>query len=199
MLMRSTGLVALLLLTCTAVLGVLATAPVRRGRALLQGVHADVALLAVLLVVVHVVTAVLDAHAGLHLVDVVVPFGSEYRPVAVGLGTLAVDLLLAVLLTSALRLRLGARAWRGVHVLAYAAWPVSAAHGVGAGSDAATPLGVGLTATCTAAVLAALVWRASVGPSGLRLAAVLVGLVLVGGGAGWAVDGPLAVEGAAAP
>lgn len=191
-LMRSTGLVALVLLTAVVVLGVGATVRRPAGRALRQGVHADLALLAVLLVAVHVATAVLDDTAEVALSDVVVPFAAGYRPVWTGLGTLAVDLLLATVLTSAVRLRLGPRAWRSVHLLAYAAWPVSVLHGLGAGSDAASPLPVGLTAACVAAVLAALVARASRAPSPARLVSLLLALALTGAGAAWAVQGPLA-------
>ena len=190
-LLRSTGLVALVLLTATVCLGIASTAPRPFGRALRQHVHADLALLGVALVGVHVATAVLDAHAGVGLRDVVVPFAAEYRPLWLGLGTLGVDLLLAMLLTSALRLRLGARAWRSVHVLAYAAWPVSVLHGLGAGSDAAVPAVVGLTAACVAAVLAALALRAA-DAAPLRVVALVVALALAGAGAAWAAGGPLA-------
>lgn len=193
LLMRSTGLLALVLLTVTVVLGVGATAPRRTGRALTQHLHADAALLGVLLVTVHVVTAVLDEYAGVSLLDVVVPFRAEYRPLWLGLGTVAVDLLAAMLLTSALRRRLGAVAWRAVHVLAYAAWPVSVLHGLGAGTDAAAPVVVGLTAACLSAVLLALAWRAAQprGTGPLRLAAVVVALSLAGAGTAWALTGPL--------
>ena len=192
--MRGSGLVALVLLTATVVLGVVSTSPRRTGRALSQHVHADVALLGVALVGVHVAAAVLDAHAGVRLVDVVVPFAAEYRPLWLGLGTLAVDLLLAMLLTSALRLRLGARAWRSVHVLAYAAWPVSVLHGLGAGSDVTAPPVVALTAACLAAVLTAMVWRAAQPSGTLRVVAVVLALAVSGAGLAWAVGGPLSTD-----
>jgi sulfoxide reductase heme-binding subunit YedZ len=195
LLMRSTGLMAVVLLTATVVLGIVATAPRRSGRALTQHLHADVALLSVLLVTAHVTTAVLDAHAGVHLVDVVVPFNASYRGPWLGLGTLAVDLLLAVLATTVLRLRLGVTAWRTVHVLAYALWPLSVLHGLAAGTDASAPVAVGLTASCVAAVLAALLWRAGQpspqGGGAVRVAAVVVALALTGAAAAWAVQGPL--------
>jgi sulfoxide reductase heme-binding subunit YedZ len=65
----------------------------------------------------------------------VLPFASGYRALAIGLGTLAVDLGGAVLITSLVRQRLGYRAWRAVHWLAYLAWPVAFAHSFTAGSD----------------------------------------------------------------
>jgi methionine sulfoxide reductase heme-binding subunit len=67
----------------------------------------------------------------------VLPFTSGYRTLAIGLGTLAVDIGGAVLLTSLARGRLGYRAWRAVHWLAYLAWPVAFWHSLTAGNDLA--------------------------------------------------------------
>ena len=71
------------------------------------------------------------------LVDVVVPFVGAYRPFWLGLGALALDLLAALIVTSLLRARIGLRAWRAVHWVAYACWPVALVHGLGTGSDVA--------------------------------------------------------------
>ena len=57
--------------------------------------------------------------------NAVVPFQTDYRPLWLGLGTVASDLLVALALTSLVRRRLGYRAWRGLHWLAYACWPVA--------------------------------------------------------------------------
>ena len=76
-----------------------------------------------------------------------------------GLGAVASDLLLALLLTSLLRSRLGYRPWRWVHWLAYACWPVGLAHGLGIGTDRATLWVFALTVGCAAAVAAAATWR----------------------------------------
>jgi hypothetical protein len=50
----------------------------------------------------------------------VVPLASHYRPLWLDFGALALDLLVAVIVTSAVRARLGLRAWRAVHWAAYA-------------------------------------------------------------------------------
>ncbi|MGN6791094.1 MAG: hypothetical protein ACTHJW_01750, partial [Streptosporangiaceae bacterium] len=55
---------------------------------------------------------------------------SHYETLAIGAGTLAVDLGGAVLITSVLRKRLGLRAWRVVHYLAYLAWPLAFVHAI---------------------------------------------------------------------
>ncbi|MER6248461.1 response regulator transcription factor [Streptomyces griseorubiginosus] len=75
----------------------------------------QLSLLTLVFLLVHVVTAVLDPFVHLGWTVSVVPFGACYRPLWLGLGTVALDLLLAVLLTSALRRRIGVRRWKAVH------------------------------------------------------------------------------------
>lgn len=163
---RGTGVVTLVLLTVVMALGI----ATRSGRPLpglprfaVAGVHRSVSLLAVLLLGLHVVTLLLDPYAQLKLVDVLVPFVGTYRPMWLGLGTLALDLLLALVATSLLRHRIGRRTWRGLHWLAYACWPVALLHGLGTGTDSATLWLRGIAAACAGTVLAALAWRASTG------------------------------------
>lgn len=190
---RGTGVVSLLLLTAAVVLGV--AGPLRlRPRALVAGLHRNVPLLAVAFVVAHVVTTVADAFAPIGLKDGVLPFLSPYRPIWLGLGTVAFDLLLALVATSLVRARLGLRGWRAVHWLAYASWPVALAHGLGTGSDAHTGWLVTLSLVCTIAVAAAVLARVLRAPGlggrprvVLAAAVPVTALVL----AGWAANGPL--------
>ena len=79
----------------------------------------------------HVLTAVLDTYVNVGWTSAVVPFASPYRPVWTGLGTMGVDLILAVAVSSALRQRISARTWRSIHWLAYGSWPVALAHSLG--------------------------------------------------------------------
>ena len=182
---RSTALAALLLLSLVLVLGVVAGTGSPRTRVVVQVVHRGLSLLALLTVAAHVVTVLVDPHADVEAVDVVVPFGSGYRTLATGLGTLALDLLVVVAVTSALRLRLGGRAWRAVHAIAYALWPVAALHGLGTGTDRVAV--IGLTTGCAVVVGAAAASRLarSARPAAHALAATglagtgaLAGLVL---------------------
>lgn len=155
---RGTGVVTLLLLTLTVAIGV---ANVRRlqsrriPRFVVDAVHRNAALLSVAFLAVHVITTLLDTYAKVSLTDVLVPFGAGYSPFWVGLGTLSVDLMLAVVVTSLLRRRVGYRIWRATHWLAYASWPVALLHALGAGTDADTTWMLGLAGGCTLVVLAA--------------------------------------------
>ncbi|MEU5690458.1 ferric reductase-like transmembrane domain-containing protein [Actinosynnema sp. NPDC020468] len=158
---RGTGLVSMLLFTAVVVLGVLTrggAASRRWPRFAVAGLHRYVSLLALGFLVVHIATATIDDYAGIRWVDAVVPFGSAYRPVALGLGAVAFDLLLAVILTSLVRARMSYRAWRAVHWLGYAFWPVALVHGLLVG-DLDLVYVVVLDGVCLLAVAAAVAWR----------------------------------------
>jgi sulfoxide reductase heme-binding subunit YedZ len=161
---RGTGVVSLVLLTVVVALGIAS----RSGRPAfglprfaVAAVHRNASLLAVSLLAVHVVTLLFDPYAQLRIVDLVLPFDGAYRPFWLGLGTLALDLLLALVVTSLLRQRVGVKAWRAIHWLAYAAWPVAFLHGLGTGTDAGTAWLRVTAACCAAAVLTAVGWRFS--------------------------------------
>jgi methionine sulfoxide reductase heme-binding subunit len=108
-----------------------------------------------------VLTSVLDTYVNVGWAAIVVPFASPYRPVWTGLGTVGVDLILAVAISSALRQRISAATWRGIHWLAYGSWPVAMAHSLGMGTDASRLWMDGLAAVCSLAVLASVAWRIS--------------------------------------
>jgi len=160
---RATGLVSLVLLSATVVLGALNSARLSTPgwpRFAVAAVHRNFSLLVLAFLVVHVATAVVDPYAGIGWLDAVVPFGSVYRPLWLGLGAVAGDLLLAILATSLLRQRLGVRLWRLVHWASYACWPVAVLHGLGTGTtDRHTTWVIALDVACVLAVTGAIAWR----------------------------------------
>ncbi len=159
---RSTGIVALVLLTATVVLGVIASVgwtTERWPRFLSQTVHRDLSLLCMVFVAVHVVTTVSDGYVPIGVADAFLPFRTPYRPLYVGLGALAFDLMLAVLVTSALRRRIRFPAWRFVHWLSYLCWPIAMVHGLGSGSDTTQSIVLMVDVVCAGAVVGAVSWR----------------------------------------
>ena len=99
------------------------------------------------------------------------PFGSPYRPVWLGLGTVAFDLLLALVATSLARRWLKPQLWRAVHWLAYAAWPVALVHAFGTGSDGQLGWLAVVGFGCLGAVALGALARAGLGAGDLRLRA----------------------------
>jgi len=163
---RGTGVVALVLFTLSVLLGILT----RSGRPLftlprfsITLIHRNVSLLATAFIVIHMLSLLADSYAQLTLVDLVFPFLGAHRPFWLGLGTLAVDLLLAVVVTSLLRRYVGQRVFRVVHWSTYLMWPIALAHSLGTGTDAGEGWFLALAVACTAAVLAAVVWRITAG------------------------------------
>jgi predicted ferric reductase len=176
---RSTGAVALLLLTISLALGIAGVSRFsspRWPRFVLDSLHRNVSLLALAFLLVHILTAVLDSFAPISLIDAFVPFAGSYRPFWLGLGAISFDLLLAVTLTSLVRRRLGYGAWRATHWLAYACWPIALLHGLGTGSDVKSAWLLGLSVACLAIVALAVGVRAITGwPEHARLRGAALG------------------------
>ena len=189
-------MVALLLLTVGLVLGVMGPTSfrtIRLPRFAVSGLHRNVTLLALAFVSLHVVTTIIDGYTSIGLRDAFLPFIASYRPFWLGLGTVAFDLLLALIVTSLLRNRLGLRAWRAVHWLAYASWPVALLHSLGTGSDARSSWLVLLASACTIAVVAAALWRVATAARGglaLRFGVGTATVALALGALVWFRDGP---------
>jgi sulfoxide reductase heme-binding subunit YedZ len=159
---RATGVVSLLMLTAVVLLGVLVN---RQGRLpglprfAVTGLHRSVSLLSVAFVAVHVGTAIADPYVSIRLAAAVIPFTSAYETFWLGLGAVSLDLIAALIVTSLARAHISRRVWRGVHWLAYAAWPVALAHSVGSSTDMQRGLLLWVAVGCCIAVGAAVAWR----------------------------------------
>lgn len=158
---RGTGVVLLVLLTLSTMIGVLSTSrlsPRLWPRMLTQGLHRHVAVLALSFMAAHTLTAVADSFIDIRWWHAVVPFTGSYRQPWLGIAALSMDLFIAVGVTSALRHRMSHRPWRGVHVLAYGAWGLGLVHGIH-GTDSATIWGQALNYGSVAAVSIAVLAR----------------------------------------
>lgn len=159
---RASGIVSLLLFTGTIVLGILTW----HGRPLpglprfaVSVVHRDVSLLATVFLGIHIVTLLGDPYAQVRLIDFFVPFLAAADPFWRGLGTVAADLLIAVIITSVARHRLPAIVFRAIHWAVYPLWALALAHGLGSGTDAGSAWYLGLSVAALATVLAAVGYR----------------------------------------
>jgi sulfoxide reductase heme-binding subunit YedZ len=166
---RGTGVMTLVLFSLVVALGI-ATRSARPlfglPRFAITSVHRSASLLGLAFLVIHVAMMLFDPYAPVSLVNVVLPFVGTYRPFWLGLGTIAAELLVALIVTSLLRQRIGLRAWKFVHGAAYVAWPVAVLHAVGTGTDNGR-LWLWLTVgACAALVLASAGWRLSFSPPG---------------------------------
>jgi sulfoxide reductase heme-binding subunit YedZ len=139
---RSAGLVALLLVTLSVAVGLLMAGRVMRrpglGRVLSQS-HEQLALSALVAMVIHAVTLLGDPFLRPGLSGITVPFTMSHRPLYTGMGILGAYLAALLGLSFYARRRIGPRLWRRVHKLTIAVYVLAVIHTIGAGSDAATP------------------------------------------------------------
>jgi len=195
---RATGFVSLALLTVSLVLGIGSSTRMSSAgwpRFVTQALHRNVSLFVLVLLAVHVASVVLDDYVTITVADSLIPFVGSYRPVWLGLGVLASDLLVALVVTSELRHRIGYGAWRAVHWTAYACWPLAIVHTLGTGTDTRKGWAVWFVVACVALVLLAVAWRIVEGwprRAVLRAGAVIVTACMVAVVFTWARQGPLA-------
>jgi sulfoxide reductase heme-binding subunit YedZ len=197
---RGLGAATLIVLTFSVVLGIV-TATRWIGQStpgfVAADLHRNLSLLGLALLTAHIVTTVLDPFAHISVRDVVIPFGAGYRPVWLGLGVGAAEIMVAVAATSMLRDRVGPRVWRLIHWIAYGSWPIAVIHGLGTGSDARAPWLIGVVVSCVVAVLLALLTRIREGHMStvpIRAAAAVAIAVTLVLSTRWAFSGPFRAD-----
>jgi hypothetical protein len=139
---RAGGFVAYVLLTLAVTAGLVLRnrwQTVRWPRLITNELHGYLSLLALVFITVHVLAVLVDPFTRFGLAEVLVPFASHYRPLWMGLGVVALYLFFAVWVSSRLRTRIGFRAWRSIHVLAFGVYAAATVHGLGTGSDTRSP------------------------------------------------------------
>ena len=135
---RATGEISLILLTCVTIMGIAVTkgwASSRWPESVVTLLHRNISLLSVVFLGVHIGTTVVDSYVPIGWLDVVIPFQTSYKTLWVGLGTIAFDLMLAVIITSLMRRRIPQSLWKGIHWTAYLMWAVAVVHSLGVGTD----------------------------------------------------------------
>lgn len=167
---RSTGAVALLLLTAVMLLGILVTRKTKlpgMPSFAVSGLHRNLSLLSTVFVAVHVLTAITDGYVKIPLSAAVIPLASSYERFWVGVGAVSFDLMLASLATSLLRRHLSRKVWRAVHLAAYLSWPVAWFHSVFVSGDLRHGMLRLIAIGCGLAVVAAAAWRVSAAGKGV--------------------------------
>lgn len=159
---RATGVVALLLFTAVVALGTLVANRVGGtfiGRFEINEVHRSLSMVAVAFLVIHIVTTILDSFVSTGLFSAIIPMTSHYKRIPVALGTVGFDLILAVWISSLLKLRMKNQSWRFIHWFSWLAYATSLVHAYLAGTDAHNGIGLLLIAGCAGFVALAGVWR----------------------------------------
>ncbi len=136
---RSSALVAFTLIWASTALGVSITNRLARfwpGAPTAFDLHQYVSLLGIGFALVHVLTLLGDTYIGYNLGQLLIPFaGTQYAQIWVGIGQVALYLLIPVTASFYVRKRLGTRGWRTIHGLSYALYGLTLLHGIFSGSD----------------------------------------------------------------
>jgi hypothetical protein len=159
---RASGIVAWLFLTAAVLWGIALSTNVfakRRRPAWLLDLHRALGALSIGMVAIHLAALVADSYLHFTVVDLVVPFASEWKPWQVALGVIAMWGLVVVETTSLAMKHLPKRLWRGVHFTSYSTFVLASLHGTFAGTDATNMLYVATSVVATVAVVAAVVYR----------------------------------------
>jgi sulfoxide reductase heme-binding subunit YedZ len=117
--------------------------------------------------ITHVVALLLDATAQINVWDILVPFRTSYGQVAIGLGTISLDLLVVVLVTTWMRRSMSNGAWQVFHRMSYVGFVTMFLHAVLSGTDLASPV---ISAMTWAAALAIAYYSLERAGKGLGLA-----------------------------
>jgi len=159
---RATGLVALVLFTCVVALGTFVANRVGGtvvGRFEINELHRSISIVAMVFLVLHVTTTVIDAYAPTGLLSAIIPLTSDYHRVGVAVGAVALDLMLAVWISSLLKIRIKNASWRFIHWFSWLAFSSAILHAYLTGTDTKSGLGLAVVAACALCVLAAALWR----------------------------------------
>lgn len=102
--------------------------------------HEHLSLLGIGFVLVHVVVLMFDKYLPFSIIQILIPFTDTYRPIWVGLGIISFYLLLLVTFTFYIRQKIGAKAFRSIHILSLLSYLGTTLHGLFAGTDSALPI-----------------------------------------------------------
>lgn len=158
---RASGIVGWLLLTLTVLWGILTPAKLsdRQRPAWFLDLHRWLAGLTIGFVAVHIAALMADSYVEFDVVDLIVPFASEWKPFPVALGVLATWLLVIIQTTSLAIKRLPRSVWRKIHLTSYLAFFLTSLHGTLAGTDAPNLLYQGTSIAALAAVIFTTIYR----------------------------------------
>ncbi len=139
---RSVATVAYVLLTASTGWGLVLSSKIAKDitpAPITLEMHSTLSWIAVGLGAYHGSLLLLDKYYHYTLASILVPFIGPYRPLAVGLGTLGLYLMLLTSASFSWRAWLGQKNWRRLHYATFAAYGLVTAHGLLAGTDSSEP------------------------------------------------------------
>lgn len=174
---RSGGTAALILSGLAVVWGLVLSTRIMNGAPSpkwLLAMHRWLGGLAVSFTGIHVAALVIDSYVDFGLLDVFVPFASDWKPGAVAWGIVSMYLLVAVQVSSLFMKRLPRKVWRVIHMSSWLLFWTGVVHGATAGTDATNPIYVLLVGSVTVLIA----WLTAARALGVRRRRVVLPPVL---------------------
>lgn len=137
-LLRAAGIGAYVMLFLSVAWGLVATTGVvtkRISKPASNLFHQFAATTGLVLLGIHMALLLIDEFVPFDALDLVIPLRGEYRPGGVGLGIVAMYMVVVVVVTSWVKSSISVRWWRAIHLLAVPAFTLALAHGVFSGTD----------------------------------------------------------------
>lgn len=159
---RGAGLMTWAVAAASVVFGLLMSSKMlgkQPGFPWLLDLHRFFSTLTSVFLALHLVTLWADSYVEFGMVELFVPFTSEWRPMAVAWGVLSLYLMAAVELSSLIRDRIPSRAWHGIHLLSYLSLIFGTIHAWQAGSDVRNPLVLSVGLATLALIIGLSVFR----------------------------------------
>ncbi|MGB5759736.1 MAG: ferric reductase-like transmembrane domain-containing protein [Acidimicrobiales bacterium] len=158
---RASGIVGWLLLTATVIWGILTPAKLsdRQRPAWFLDLHRWLAGLTIGFVAIHLAALIADSYVEFGIVDLLVPFASDWKPFPVAIGVLATWLLITIQATSLATKRLPRTVWRKIHLTSYLTFFLTSLHGTLAGTDATNTVYQATSIAALAAVIFTTLFR----------------------------------------
>jgi DMSO/TMAO reductase YedYZ heme-binding membrane subunit len=153
---KAAGMTSYMLMFISVVLGAFsygAAIPPKAKKWLLP-IHQSTGWFGFLFGLLHGAVLIIDGYRPFLPSEVLVPFASGFHPVTLGLGTLALYIMAAILISSDIIRRLGKKIWKSIHLLSYPMFLFLLIHGAMDGSDAEKPWAF-LMYACSAFIFAA--------------------------------------------
>lgn len=135
---RASGLVALVVLWLSVVLGLLQSCGLLKGLTRPGAnidLHGYTSLLGLYLTLFHGLILIFDHYTRFTVAGVLIPFASTYEPGETALGIVAFYLFVIAVVTTYIRHRLTSSTWRALHLLSLVGFVAALVHGLQIGSD----------------------------------------------------------------
>jgi DMSO/TMAO reductase YedYZ heme-binding membrane subunit len=101
----------------------------------MRDIHSWLGGLALIFAGLHMVTLLFDSYVNFSVVDLLLPFSSEWKPIPVAIGIFSFYSLAAVQITSLMMKKMSKTTWRRIHMLSYLLFATVVLHALTSGSD----------------------------------------------------------------